>query len=131
MHASVKRGRVFLLSGFNARVGKSDDVDNVIGMSGETTCNSYGNLLIQLLQNWYLMICNGRTWLSDPQWTQVQNCFYHKSIIDHIIIDKGLMKELRDTFVDKTNKGSSDHYLVWFELGRNFSRSRNKAKHIL
>ena len=25
----------------------------------------------------------------------------------------------------------TDHYLVWFELGTNFSRSRKKARHIL
>ena len=27
--------------------------------------------------------------------------------------------------------GSLDHYLVWFELGRNFGKSRKKAKRIL
>ena len=32
---------------------------------------------------------------------------------------------------DKTDIDSSDHYLVWFELGRNFGRSRKKARHIL
>ena len=60
------KGRVVLLGDFNARVGKSDDVDDVIGMFGETTCNSNGNLLITLLPNCNLMICNGRTLLSDP-----------------------------------------------------------------
>ena len=32
------------------RVAKSDDVDNVIGIFRENTCNSYGTLLITLVQ---------------------------------------------------------------------------------
>ena len=51
------KGRVLLLGDFNARVGKSDDIDDVIGMFRENTCNSNGNLLITLLQNCNLMIC--------------------------------------------------------------------------
>ena len=58
-----------VLEDFNLRVDKSDDLDDVIGMFGENTCNSNGNSLITLLQNCNLMICNGRTMLSDPQWT--------------------------------------------------------------
>ena len=82
------------------------------------------------------MICNGRTLVSDPQWTWIQNRLNQKSIIDYIITDKALMKTSSDIFVHKTDiqnthVGSSDHYLVWFELGRNFARSRNKAKRIL
>ena len=34
-------------------------------------------------------------------------------------------------FLDKTDIGSSDHYLVWFELGSNFGTSRKKARNIL
>ena len=125
------KGRVLLLGDFNARVGKSEDVDDVIGMFGENTYNSNGNLLIELLQNCNLMVCNGRTLLSDPQWTRVQSRLGHKSIIDYIITDKALMKASSDVFVDRTDVGSSDHYLVWFELGRTFGRNRKKAKRIL
>ena len=56
-----------LLSDFNARVDKSKDVDDVIGMFGVNNYNSNGNLLIELLQNFNLMVCNGRILLSDPQ----------------------------------------------------------------
>ena len=38
------------------------------------------------------------------------------------------MKASSDSFVHTTDIGSSDHYLVWFELQKNFSKSRNKAK---
>ena len=63
---------VFLLGYFNARVGKSDDVDNIIGVFGEYTCNSNGTSLIELLQNNHLIVFNGRALVSDPQWTPVQ-----------------------------------------------------------
>ena len=77
------------------------------------------------------MICNGRTSVYDPHWIWVQTCLNQKSIIDYIITDKALTSALSNVFVDKTDIRSSDHYLVWFELGRNFARSRNKAKHFL
>ena len=38
-----------LLGDFNARVGRSVEVDDVIGMSGEDTCNASGNRLISFL----------------------------------------------------------------------------------
>ena len=67
------KGSVLLLEDFNARVGKStcNDADNVNGTFGEASCNSNGNLLIDLLHYCDLMICNGRTMLTDPQWTRV------------------------------------------------------------
>ena len=40
-----QKGRVVLLGDFNARVGKSTDVDDVIGIFGEDTCNRSGNNL--------------------------------------------------------------------------------------
>ena len=39
----MQKGRVVLLGDFNARVGRSTDVDDVIGMFGEETCNASGN----------------------------------------------------------------------------------------
>ena len=40
-----EKGRVVLFGDFNARVGKSVEVDDVIGMFGEDTCNASGNRL--------------------------------------------------------------------------------------
>ena len=91
-----------LLGDFSARVGKSNEVDNVIFTFGEASCNDNGNLPIELLHNCDIMICNGGTMLNDPQWTRVQNCLVHKSIIDYIITDKALMKESSNVFVDTT-----------------------------
>ena len=116
------KGRVLLLGDFNARLGKSSDVSEVVGMFGEDTCNSNGNLLIELLNNCDLMICNGRTLLCDPQWNRVQSRLGHKSIIDYIITAAALIKASSDVLVDRTGIGSSDHHLVWSELGRNLVR---------
>ena len=44
-----QKGRVLLLGDFNARVGKAVDVNDVIGMFGEKTCNASGNRLISFL----------------------------------------------------------------------------------
>ena len=44
-----QKGRVVLLGYFNARVGKSTDVDDVIGIFGEDTCNRSGNKLLSFL----------------------------------------------------------------------------------
>ena len=38
-----QKGKVVLLGDFNARVGRSVELDDVIGMFGEDTCNASGN----------------------------------------------------------------------------------------
>ena len=74
------KGRVLLLGDFNAMVGKSKHVDNVIGIFGEASCNSNGKLLIELLHNCNSLICNWRTMLNDPQWNRVQSHLGHKTL---------------------------------------------------
>ena len=44
-----EKGRVVLLGDFNARVGKSIEMDDVIGMFGEDVCNASGNRLVSFL----------------------------------------------------------------------------------
>ena len=61
----MQKGRVVLLGNFNARVGRSTDVDDVIGMFGEETCNASGNRLISFLNEVELVICNGRKLVSE------------------------------------------------------------------
>ena len=73
------------------------------------------------------MVCNCRSLLFDSQWTQLQSHLGHKSIIVYNITDKALMKALSNVLVeDRTDVGSSDHYLVWFELGKTFGRNKKK-----
>ena len=42
-------GKVVLLGDFNARVGRSVQIDDMIGMFGEDTCNASGNRLLSFL----------------------------------------------------------------------------------
>ena len=85
-----QKGRVVLLGDFNARVGKSVDVDDVIG---EEFCNGNGNRLISLLNEVELVICNGRQLVSEPEWTRVRPSLNQKSVIDYVIADNQLMRE--------------------------------------
>ena len=66
--------------------------------------------------------------LNDQGWTRVQNRLSLKSINDYIITDKALMVDSSDVFVNKNGISSSDHYLLWFELGMNLGKSRKKAR---
>ena len=56
-----EKGTVVLLGDFNARVGRSVDVDDVIGMFGEDTCNASGNRLVSFLNEVELVACNDRS----------------------------------------------------------------------
>ena len=108
-----QKGRVALLGDFNARVSKSVDVDDVIGMFGEDFCNGKGNRLISLLNEVEIVICNGRQLVSEPEWTRVRPSLNQKSVIDYVIADNQLMRESGVVQVDRTDIGASDHYLVW------------------
>ena len=57
---------------FNARVGRSVEVDDMIGMFGEDACNASGNRLISFLKEVELVVCNGRKLVVEPEWTRVR-----------------------------------------------------------
>ena len=57
-----RKGKVVLLGDFNARVGRSVDVDDVIGMLGGDACNASGNTLVSFLNEVQVVVCNGRCW---------------------------------------------------------------------
>ena len=80
-----EKGQEVLLGGFNARVGRSVEVDDVIGMFGEDTCNASGNRLISFLNEVELVVCNGRKLVVEPEWTRVRPSLKQKSIIDYVI----------------------------------------------
>ena len=107
-----------LLGDFNARVGRSTDVDDVIGMFGEKTCNASGNRFISFLNEVELVVCNGRQLVLEPEWTRVRPSLDQKLVIDFIVTNVQLMRESGEVNVDSTDIGVSDHFLVWFELGR-------------
>ena len=86
-----EKGSVVLLGDFNARVGRSADVDDVIGLFGEDTCNASGNRLVSFLNEVELAACNGRKLVTEPEWTRVRPSLNQKSIIDYIVTDAQLM----------------------------------------
>ena len=61
-----------MLGDFNARVGRSTQIDDVVGMFGENTCKASGNRLLSFLNEVELMICNGRKLVFEPEWTRIR-----------------------------------------------------------
>ena len=112
------KGRVVLLGDINASVGRSTDVDDVIRMFGEESCNASGNRLISFLNEAELVICNGRKLVAEPEWTRVRPSLEQKSVMDYIVTGVKLMRESGDVQVGTTDIGASDHFLVWLELRR-------------
>ena len=108
-----ENGKVVLLGDFNARVGRSAQLDEVVGMFGENLCNVSGNRLLSFLNEVELMIGNRGTLVSEPEWTRIRPSLKQKSIIDDIITDAQLLEVSGNVHVDGTDIGSSDHFLVW------------------
>ena len=65
-----EKGKIVLLGDFNARVGRTVHIDDVIGMFRLDTCNASGNRLLSFLNEVELIICNGRKLVSEPEWTR-------------------------------------------------------------
>ena len=86
--------------------------------------------MLSFLNEVELMICNGRKLVSEPEWTRVRPSLKQKSIIDYIITDAQLLQVSGNVHVDGTDIGSSDHLLVWMELGR-ASKTSKKRKRVI
>ena len=56
--------------------------------------------------------------MCEPEWTRIRPSLKQKSIIDYIITDVQLLEVSGNVHVDGTDIGSSDHFLVWMELGQ-------------
>ena len=78
-----EKEKVVLLGDFNARVGRSAQLDDVVAMFGENTCNASGNRSLSFLNEVKLMICNGRKLVFEPEWTTIRPSLKQKSIIDY------------------------------------------------
>ena len=48
-------------------MGKSSEVDDVVGIFGEEICNASGSKLISFLNEVGLVGCNGRTLVVEPE----------------------------------------------------------------
>ena len=82
-----QKGKVVLLGDFNARVGRSVELDDVIGMFGEEICNDSGNRLVSFLNEVERVVCNGRKFMLEPEWTRVRPSLKQKPIIDRPSVD--------------------------------------------
>ena len=63
------------------RLGRSAEVDDVIGTFGEDACTASGNRLVSLLNEVEMVVCNGRKFVLEPEWTRVRPSLKQKSII--------------------------------------------------
>ena len=52
-----------VLGNFNARLGRSVEVDDVIGKFGEDACNASGNRLVSFLNEVEIVVWNGRKFM--------------------------------------------------------------------
>ena len=53
-------------------VRRCAQIDDMVGMFGENTCNASGNRLNSFFNEVELMICNVRKLVSEPEWTRVR-----------------------------------------------------------
>ena len=119
-----------LLGDFNARVGTASEIDEVIGMFGEETSNNNGEKLVSFLTEVDLVSCNGRTFVTEPEWTCIRPGLKQKSIIDYIITDMQMLKMSGKLCVDRKDIGISDHFLLRLELGR-LTKLHTKGKCVI
>ena len=123
-----EKGKVMLLGDFNARVGTASEINEVIGMFGEETSNNNGEKLVSFLTEVNLVSCNGRTFVTEPEWTHIRPGLKQTSIIDYIITDIQMLKKSGKLCVDRTDIGISDHFLLWLELGH---LTKTKGKRVI
>ncbi len=105
-----ERGQVVLLGDFNTRVERSPELDDVIGMFGEGKCKV--SRLISFLNEVELVVCNGREFTVEPQWTRARPSLKQKSIIGYIVTDSNLLQVSGSVQVDTVDVGKSD--LFWY-----------------
>ena len=127
-----EKGKVMLLGDFNARVGTASEIDEVIGMFGEETSSNNGGKLVSFLTEIDLVSCNGRTFVTEPEWTRIRPGLKQKSIINyiHVITDMQMLKKSGKLCVDRTDIEISNHFLLCLELGR-LTKRHTKGKRVI
>ena len=68
--------------------------------------------------------------MTEPEWTSIHPGLKQKSIIDYIINDMQMLKQSGKLFVNRTDIGISDHFLLWLELGR-LTKRHTKGKCVI
>ena len=112
-------------------LGKGLDSDDVVGSFGEEEYNSNGTKLIELMQQSDLVLWNNREFCIEPQWTRIMPSLGQYSIVDFVTSDRHLMSCSSFVHVDSTDIGSSDHLLLWAELGKVKKPSVTKKNRVI
>ena len=119
-----------MIGDFNARVGTAFEIDEVIGRFGEETSNNNGEKLVSFLTEVDLVSCNGRNFVTEPEWIRIHSVLKQKPIIDYKITDMQMLKKFGKLCVDRTEIGISDHFLLWLELGH-LTKRHTKGKRVI
>lgn len=121
--------RIVMLGDFNGWVGVSrDGYENVIGRYGDSRVNENGISVLNICLQWNLyvtntMFCHKRihmyTW-------ERENA---RSMIDFVIVDERIKKNVVDTRVHRGVGIDTDHYLVVSRISGLFKNWRHRQKH--
>ena len=125
-----EKGRVVLLGDFNTKINTASEIDQVIGMFGEEKSNNNGEKLVSFSTEVDLVSCNGRTFVTEPEWTRICPSRKQKYIIDYIITEVQMLKKSGKLCVDRTDIGISDHFLLWLELAH-LTKRHTKGERVI
>ncbi|KAI5644400.1 reverse transcriptase (RNA-dependent DNA polymerase) domain-containing protein [Phthorimaea operculella] len=119
--------RIIMLRDFNGWVGmKRDGYDRVLGMFGDERVNENGKSLLEVCLQWDLFVSN----------TMFQHKKIHtftraegtsRTMIDFVIVDERLKKNVLDTRAYRGVGIDSDHFLVISRISGLFNRWRHRV----
>ncbi|XP_061704212.1 uncharacterized protein LOC133515657 [Cydia pomonella] len=121
--------RMILLGDFNGWVGiKRDGFEKVLGMHGDKRVNENGRSLLEICQEWNLCVTNTmfdhkRIHLYTREAENVR-----KSVIDFVIVDERIRKNVIDSRVYRGSGIHTDHFLVMCRLRGLFKGWRQRPR---
>ena len=124
---ATSREKVIILGDLNSRVGKDNrGVEEVMGGFGEDCVpNSNGRRLIDFCMGNDLIITNTIfRHKGIHKFTWCEEAWDRKSLIDHVIVERSLRNNVKDTRVFNGFEISSDYYLVASTLKLNFQPTK-------
>ena len=102
-----------------------------MGLYGEDMCDSNGSKLIELMHQLNFVLWNCREFCIEPQWTRIMPKLEQYSIVDYVASDRDLLKCSSSLHVDSVDIGTSDHLLLWVELGKVRKAKISKRKRVI
>lgn len=118
--------RVIMLGDFNGWVGvKRDGYENVLGTFGDERVNENGKSVLGVCVEWNLLVTN--TMFAHKRihmYTREEKGI--RSMIDFVIVDKRMKRQVLDTRVYRGACIDSDHFLVVSRVSGLFKRWRHR-----